>query len=447
MISKLVKTIIFSRFPKSTILVILAIDLLLVLSDFPSHPVSRALSPEFSLLSITYITFLVAISPFNSRFNLVTKSDWDFLIMVPADDRELILSLVLGYFLVSLLFSAVFLAWFLFALGLVGLLIPPFLALIVSSASASVYNLGLKFKALVSVLMGIWFASALLRFPFSPLSMFEGYPYGYFILPIFSLTLFGIALRRFNFTNFSTLSYTPPGKQEIKTEISFSSRNPLLLMLTKNLKIFEIGGRMNLMGSYTYVSRRIEWWKVLAISTASSVAAYFLASRFPGTVFYVAFATWLFSVSYSNSAFMSEPIWLDMNVMNPIEFARYYLLSKLLSMVLVLLPVSISVAALGYLPLGIGILVDVPLGSIMIMSLYARFYQINLQNPMTFSLSRYLVGFLTFLPFVGVLIQFFLPLISVTLGATIYEAIISIPFLLSKGYWEKVIEKYVTTVT
>ncbi|MEL9970952.1 MAG: hypothetical protein QXF16_08860, partial [Metallosphaera sp.] len=129
MLVKLLKVIILSRFPKSTILVILALDAVMILISFPGRNFSPVISPEFSLLSTLYITFLVAISPFNSRFNLITKSDSDFLVMIPVDDRELITSLVLGYFFVSMLFSAVFVAWFVYALGLSGLIILPLLAL------------------------------------------------------------------------------------------------------------------------------------------------------------------------------------------------------------------------------------------------------------------------------------------------------------------------------
>lgn len=363
MITKLLKVIILSRFPKSTILMIVLLDTVLVGMSLPGRSFSPAISPEFSLLSILYITFLVGISPFNSRFNLVTKSDSDFLVMLPVDDRELIASFILGYFVVSLLFSAVFVAWFVYALGLAGLIIPPFLALAISSMSGTLYNLDNRRKALVSVVMVAWFLSALLRFPFSPLSMFAGYNYGYLILPAFSVVLLALALRRFNYTTFSTLSYTPPGKQEVKREITFNSRSPFLLMLSRNLKIFEIGGRMNLMGSYTFVSRRIEWWKILSVTTGIGVVIYvlnLLGFRGFALGFYVLLGTWIFTVSYSNSAFISEPVWLDMNVMSPIQFARYYVLSKAVSILLMLLPIALSFLVLGKIGMAVAMVVDLP---------------------------------------------------------------------------------------
>ncbi|MCG3109112.1 hypothetical protein L3N51_01402 [Metallosphaera sp. J1] len=449
MITKLLKVIILSRFPKSTILMIVLLDTVLVGMSLPGRSFSPAISPEFSLLSILYITFLVGISPFNSRFNLVTKSDSDFLVMLPVDDRELIASFILGYFVVSLLFSAVFVAWFVYALGLAGLVIPPFLALAISSMSGTLYNLDNRRKALVSVVMVAWFLSALLRFPFSPLSMFAGYKYGYLILPAFSVVLLALALRRFNYTTFSTLSYTPPGKQEVKREITFNSRSPFLLMLSRNLKIFEIGGRMNLMGSYTFVSRRIEWWKILSVTTGIGVVIYvlnLLGFRGFALGFYVLLGTWIFTVSYSNSAFISEPVWLDMNVMSPIQFARYYVLSKAVSILLMLLPIALSFLVLGKIGIAVAMVVDLPLSSIMIISLYARFYQINFQNPMTFSPSRYLVGMLTVIPLVGIVLVAFLPIPGVILGVAVFESIISLPFLLVPGYWNKVVEKIVTTV-
>ncbi|WP_054837280.1 hypothetical protein [Metallosphaera hakonensis] len=60
-----------------------------------------------------------------------------------------------------------------------------------------------------------------------------------------------------------------------------------------------------------------------------------------------------------------------------------------------LLPISVAFLLMGRPGFAIAILLDLPLSSITIMSLYARFYQVNFQNPMTFSASRYLVGLLT----------------------------------------------------
>lgn len=65
---------------------------------------------------------------------------------------------------------------------------------------------------------------------------------------------------------------------------------------------------------------------------------------------------------------------------------------------------------------------------------------------MTFSPSRYLVGMLTVIPLVGIVLVAFLPIPGVILGVAVFESIISLPFLLVPGYWNKVVEKIVTTV-
>ncbi|MEM0065165.1 MAG: hypothetical protein QXD10_09630 [Metallosphaera sp.] len=448
MLVKLLKVIILSRFPKSTILVILALDAVMILISFPGRNFSPVISPEFSLLSTLYITFLVAISPFNSRFNLITKSDSDFLVMIPVDDRELITSLVLGYFFVSMLFSAVFVAWFVYALGLSGLIILPLLALTISSMAGAVYNLSLKAKVGVSLSLTAWFLSSLAKFPLSPLSMFFGFKLGYVFFSALAITLLALALKRFNYTTFSTLSYTPPGKDEVKNEFTFNSRNPFILMLGRNLRIFELGGRMNLFGSYTYISRRIEWWKILSvmIGVAAVIALLdLLGVRAFLLDFYVVIGLWIFTISYANSAFISEPIWLDMNVMNPLEFARYYVISKALSVLLMLLPISLIFLIVGKVGVFLSLFLELPLSSITIMSLYSRFYQVNFQNPMTFSPSRFLVGFITVIPLTGIIVLTLLPLPMVMIGVTAFELLISVPFLLSRGYWERVIEKIMTS--
>ncbi|MEM4912215.1 MAG: hypothetical protein QXJ81_05270, partial [Metallosphaera sp.] len=191
-----------------------------------------------------------------------------------------------------------------------------------------------------------------------------------------------------------------------------------------------------------------EWWKILSvmIGVAAVIALLdLLGVRAFLLDFYVVIGLWIFTISYANSAFISEPIWLDMNVMNPLEFARYYVISKALSVLLMLLPISLIFLIVGKVGVFLSLFLELPLSSITIMSLYSRFYQVNFQNPMTFSPSRFLVGFITVIPLTGIIVLTLLPLPMVMIGVTAFELLISVPFLLSRGYWERVIEKIMTS--
>ena len=209
------------------------------------------------------------------------------------------------------------------------------------------------------------------------------------------------------------------------------------------------------MGVSTFVSRRVELWKVMLGSSIFAVVLYFVLSRTEDlgfTFFYVLFGGWFVMIMISSAAFITEPIWLDLNVMTPEEFARYYLTSKALSIALILSPFAVLSLVLGYIGEALGFVVFIPLSSIFIMSLYARYYQQRYNMPMNVSPIRLLVSLLTSIPLIPLIILSFLPeylilYAPLILSFVIFYLAISLPFLFSKSYWESTIEKIVTSVT
>jgi len=122
--------------------------------------------------------------------------------------------------------------------------------------------------------------------------------------------------------------------------------------------------------------------------------------------------------------------------MTPLEFARKYLIAKTLSVFAIFLPISISLLLLNPM-MGISSLF-VPLVSIYNASINARFY---LRKTQYFDARVLLARQLVSLSAIPIVLDFFFPIagIVVTLAFTL-------PFLLSRGYWEKTFEKAITSL-
>ncbi|MFP3163425.1 MAG: hypothetical protein RXQ75_06285 [Acidianus hospitalis] len=452
---ELIKFVIFSRVPKKSIVFYISFAILFGYIGYISYyEAPYYVNEEFRYLSVFYLTIMIAVSPFNTRFGLASKSDSDFLALLPFDDDKIIASLILGSFIVNVIFLSIFMYWFIEALGIAGATIIPAFALLSSSLPAVLYNLNNRRKILIDLVIVTWFISAIFNFQLSPLSMFYGYFEGYVISYAFAFVTFSIALKKFNFSSYSNFTVSSE-KGEVKEEISFKSSNPLVLTLTRNLRILEVGGRVNWMGVSTFVSRRVELWKVMLGSSISAIVLYFILSRINDgsfLVFYVLFGGWFFMIMIASAAFITEPIWLDMNVMTPEEFARYYLTSKALSIAIILSPFAILSLILGYLGEALGFIVFIPLSSIFIMSLYARYYQQRYNMPINVSPIRLLVSLLTSIPLIPLIILSFLPAylilcLPIMFSFIVFYLTISLPFIFSKSYWESTIEKIVTSVT
>ncbi|MFP3232222.1 MAG: hypothetical protein RXR08_00680 [Sulfolobaceae archaeon] len=419
---------------------------------------------EFSIFSILYSSILVATSIFNTRFGMVSKSDSDFLAMLPIDDRMLVTSVIIGSIVSNLAFSIPLVSLFVLSIGLYGIFIPFLLSLISASLPAITYSLSIKRKVLVALGISGWFLLAGVGFPFSPMSMFVGYDtIGFSLLITLSLSSFFLAIKRFSFTNYSNIIITSE-KGEVKEQINFTKvRYPLLVMLVKNLNVLEVGGRVNFMGTTTYVTKRVKLWQILLITSLMGAMIYFayilkigffslnfhsLKIKIFSLNFYVIIITWFLTVTLSSSALISEPIWLDMNVMTPLEFFRNYLISKAIALAVVLLPIGLFEVLSKQVVLGLTVMVDLPLSSIFVMSLNSRFYRASFQNIQTMTAGRSLVSLLSIIiPFDVLEVIAFLPYLSVFIIGTLVLLVLDLPFFLSSSYWQSTVEKIMTSVT
>lgn len=449
---KLIKFVIFSRIPKRSFILYVFISAIYVVMTLPSYDFEPPhVRTEFSLFSIFYSSILVTTSIFSTRFGMVSKSDSDFLAMLPIDDRMLVTSVIIGSIVVNLALSILFVSLFVLSIGLYGIFIPFLLSLISASLPAITYSLSIKRKVLVALGIAGWFLLAGVGFPFSPMSMFVGYDtIGFSLLITLSLSSFFLAIKRFSFTNYSNIIITSE-KGEVKEQINFTKvRYPLLVMLVKNLNVLEVGGRANFMGTTTYVTKRVKLWQILLITSLMGAMIYFaytLKIGFFSLNFYVIIITWILTASLSSSALISEPIWLDMNVMTPMEFFRNYLISKAIALAVVLLPIGLFEVLSSQVVLGLTVMVDLPLSSIFVMSLNSRFYRASFQNIQTITAGRLLVSFLSIIPFVVLEVIAFLPYLSVFIIGTVVLLVLDLPFFLSSSYWQSTVEKIMTSVT
>jgi len=208
-------------------------------------------------------------------------------------------------------------------------------------------------------------------------------------------------------------------------------------MLKRNLNFIEIG-RADIPGG---ILIRMKMYKVVAITSAIATAIYvnfsffshpmlnFLLSIFEGlTVFMVG---GFFIVFISPSAFVNEPLWLDLSVMTPMEFAGKYLLVGTFSAFIIFLPISVSLILLNPL-VGIGSLF-IPILYIYTASLNASFYRVTIYDIKA--------GLLAMTSLIPIALDAFFPI-----GGAVVTLAFTLPFLFSKGYWERTFEKIITSV-
>mgnify|MGYP001772567883 CR=1 FL=1 len=226
------------------------------------------------------------------------------------------------------------------------------------------------------------------------------------------------------------------------------SSSPFIAMFKRNLNFLEYGGRVTIGGIPQQISGRTKVYKVLIITYPMAVIFYVIFSLLSRDAhfgkgplyfiedYFVGFIVFFFVFMYSLSAFINEPLWLDLSIMTPLEYARKYLLTKTLSLYIIFLPLSISLFLLN--PVGGAGSLLIPLTYIYISSVYARLYP----SPQTqYGFGNFIAGYLAMTALIPVFLDFYLPIA----GAVITLAL-TLPFLFSKGYWEKTFEKAITSI-
>jgi len=450
MLWELVKFKIKTTFRKSAIIVYAFVFLVLLLNSFSLSYVHVPSSASYELtvvgIAILSLTFLTN-SIFTSFF--IQKSDVDFLYMLPVNERELEVAYSISAFLINLI-SAVVIAIILFpAISFLSLPV----ALTVALMSAFSFFAFKSYRKIISPLIAIWMLSSILKFPFSPLSMIFGYVYGYFILAGLDIITVFLGIKNASVEDLINEFYkrqgllTPSGK--ITTSLSLYSSSPLVAMLKRNFNFIEIGGRMHMNGIPYIVNKRVKMYKILPITVVIGILNYIGISSIKSHLPYIGFLSiegnmvWtlgFFIILFtSQTAFVNEPLWLNLSVMTPVEFARKYLLVKTLSTFIIFLPISISLILLNQ-ELGFGSLF-IPLVYIYAASINARYYPVLMSSEVQNYDARVFSGSaLLVTSSIPIMIDAFFPI-----GGAIITLLFTLPYLFSKGYWEKTFEKTITS--
>jgi len=444
MLWDLIKFKIRTTFRKSIIFSVILV-LFILFFEFPFSSNTR-LSPYalygYALGGIAYISFYFLMSSiYTSMF--IQKSDIDFLYMLPFDERDIVVAQSISSFLLSL-FSTIFVVYLLFPiLSFLSVLV----VLLVSIINMFSYFAFKKHRKVASAIITAWMLSSILKFPFSPFSMIFGYVYGYFILAALDVIVVLLGMRNANIEDLINEFYRRQGiltqGGKATTSISLYSSSPLLAMVKRNLNFIEIGGRVNLGGVVQQINRRVKLYKMLIVTSAIAVVYYlifaFLFKATFGEEFVAGFTGFYFIMFTSQSAFMNEPLWLNLSVMTPIDYARKYVLTKTLSLFIILLPISISLILINPVA-GLGSLL-IPLVFVYVASIYARFYPVSQSQIPQFSFRNMVVGYLSSASLIPIFLDVFFPI-----GGVIATAIFTLPFLVSRGYWEKTFEKTITSL-
>jgi len=435
MIWRLVKFKFKVDFKRSGIVILVAIYLLYALMIYLlsifHFPFTLYLFNILGIFMLAMQFIVYSVFPFPR----IQKSDLDFLLMLPLEEKELRNAFLLYAFLANLLITL------LPAIFLFPAISYLFLLVVLMTAVMNSFSFFAFKRKIVVAVIGAWMLSSLLKFPFSPFSMVFGYVYGYYILAGLTAVTAFLGMKNARVEDlileyYRRLGLLPPSPT---TSASLYSSSPFIAMLKKNLNFLEYGARANL-GGYTYFrTMRVKVYNIMIVTALIGIIIYAAASlsHNPHLSYFIeTYGAWFAGSSVlafiTNSAFVDEPLWLYLSAMTPLEFARKYLLAKTLSVYVIFLPISISLLLLNPMT-GIGSLL-VPLVSIYNASINARFSA----TTQYYNLFARQLSLLSLIP---TFLDFNFPVV----GAVITLAF-TLPFLFSKGYWEKTFEKAITSL-
>jgi len=448
MLWQLVNFKIKTTFRRSAIIAYVVVFLILLLSSLSNtHPSSSAI---LDIAGIVFLSSTFLTSSIYSSF-FIPKSDVDFLYMLPLDEKEIEIANSLSAFLINLWITLLGAFLLLPAVSYLSVLV----ILMISFMNSFSFFAFKGKRKIIALIITVWMLSSILKFPFSPLSMIFGYIYGYFVLTLLDVITLILGIRNASVEDLILEFYKRQGfLTKPITSISLYSSSPFVAMLKRELNFVEIGGRFYLGGVIPYfIDKRVKIYKVVAITSAVAVVIgilpYIVGSTTESTNILSAaygglmalFAGFFIIWYTSRIAFVNEPLWLNLSVMTPMEFARKYLLTKTLSVFIVFLPISISLLLLNTW-FGFGSLL-VPLIYIYAASLNARFYPEQMSNAPFYDTRILSADLLSAIPILFLVI--FDTFVPIPLGVP-FTLALTLPFLFSKGYWEKTFEKAITSV-
>lgn len=405
------------------------------------------------MLSIFVVVLLV--SSISKGFS-PNASDYEYLLTLPINKKEL----RLAFYLFSLIFpffltTPLLLGWSIAVLGLPGVMVGLLLSLII----LSLFSLRLRYKPILTLLLGLWALSPYFHFKFSFLSMFlhpNDY-YSYVILTSLSLTLLILSYKTFDITNLGQ-SLNIPKRSEKGSLVDFSRTTPFkAVFLVSSLTfspayIIRTGRRYNLVLDVlaSSIAALIIW-----VTNTSIILSPHIVNAIGSTMllFYPLFIALGLSLSFISNSFSFEPIWLTFGLMEPATYARYYILGKSLYVFVLLLPLAIVYFLV---PKGLadGILfLSMPFLYIVGVSLYAKvlrtqflgIYEVGYRIEVKATAKQSLVSLFVFSYSFGLLllgvIFYSIAIIEAYIVLSLILAGISIFLLRNKKYWVDVARK------
>ncbi|AHC52523.1 hypothetical protein SUSAZ_06195 [Sulfolobus acidocaldarius SUSAZ] len=402
----------------------------------------------YNSFTIIYTSIILVLPLLNPRFGLLTKSDIDFLLQLPVSQKQITISLTISSTLINLLLFYILLPIYAnYGDLLASIEIIVLLSLLTRSLPILVYKFTRIERALLIVILLLWFNSGIFGLPISPLlALYSRQQESLIILAVFTVAVAILSIYRFNLSQFINMYEGPKESTIIKNSISFKNLHPFLAFLKKNLIILELGGRAyTAFGVPTFLTKRIEIWKILPLTilialTLAILSKYHIIPDLFLTRIFLVLSVLSIASLLTSSIFIMEPIWLYATIFSPLRLARYLLFSKALTVIILLIPfISVFPDPRTILM----VLLNIPSFTIFSMAINARFYPQRQQQIPTLNLGSLLVSIVMLLPIVFLMTIYIIPssLSTFIVASVIYSTILALPIIISQGYWKKTIEK------
>ncbi|MDG6989408.1 MAG: hypothetical protein JRN21_08835 [Nitrososphaerota archaeon] len=401
---------------------------------------------------------------------MVLKSDRDYLFTLPLSTRDLSASIFFSQFITFgvtiLLMFGYFYESFHSALILVDLMA---LALTATSLGVIAPAMTARVRAGLSAALAIWTLFAFTGFPLTPGSAFNGNILG----GTATLVALAVVTTASAFRGLSRIeldmmrSLVRSTSTDVKSPTSYAGTSPIGAIYSMNLSSISLAGRMNMAGSSRYVSRRVRLRWVI-ITTCAAAAAYFVFVFFytgspqpftggsdsvPAAIG-VSIALAFLSFFLSQSAITNERIWLSLTSLPAATYFRHLIMSRVASLMLILVPFAVADAALYMLGHGealgaLAVVVAVVPGSFVLEILWAA-YVAPIQvkgDDLTMAAQFSIRQTSTVLPFVAV---FILVSIATVLPAIAFEGgailiMLAAAITMSGRFWGKVVTRLTET--
>ena len=461
MLPKLLKFVLRTRFSRPFLILVAIMVTYSVAISTTMSPSSEA--TIFGYYAAGIIAFFLAMALATGGV-MVMKSDRDYLFTLPLSTRDLSFSIFFAQFIAfgtTVLLMFIYLAQAFTSPLLIGDMIG--LALIFTSLGVIAPLLRTRTRLLLSVGLALWTLLSFLNFPFTPGSAFNGNLYGgtATVLALAVLTV-AVAFKGLGTIELDMMkSMVRTTSADVKSPNSFVGKSPIGAIYSMNLSNMSLAGRMNMAGTSRYVSRRVKTrWVILA--SAIAAAAYFIFAHtlgqvqsvsgtdtFPAAIL-VAIGLSFLGFFLSQSAITNERLWLSLTSLPPATYFRHLIASRVVSLLLILVPFAVADLALlalgdGVVLAALGVILMVIPGSFILEICWAAYIapiQVkgdDMMMPAQFSIRQ----MLTALPLGGVIILVsvasIIPLVALIGGLLLCA--LSALLLLSGGFWSRVVTK------